>query len=128
MEEIIVALAAIATLAYIVLPMTRGARVQRNDPGRLEEAEARKRAALHAIIDLETEREAGKLSEEDFDMLRGSAEAEALSALAEVDLVANTELDDDELEREIAEMRERLTCPSCGALRAPGERCTGCDT
>ena len=127
MEEFLVALAAAAALAYVVIPLARGARFQQRDPGRVEEAEARKRMALNAIIDLEAEREAGKLSEEDFDMLRRAAEAEALAALAEADLVASADLDDDELEREVAEMRERLACPNCGSLRAPGERCARCD-
>ena len=126
MEEILVGLAAIAALVYVVAPLTRGPRTQTNDPGRIEEVEARKVAALTAIIDLEAERDAGKLSESDFDLLRNSAEADALAALAEADLVASRELDDDDLEREIAEMRERLACPSCGAMRTPGERCVRC--
>ena len=125
-EEILVGLAAVAALAYVVTPVARGPRVQTKDPGRLEEAEARKRTALSAIIDLEAERDAGKLSQVDFDALRASADAEALAALAEADLVASTDLNDDELEREIAEMRDRLACPSCGAVRSPGEGCTRC--
>jgi hypothetical protein len=127
MEEILVGLAAVAALTYVVVPIARGPRVQLRDPGRAEEAEARKHSALSAIIDLEAERDAGKLSEQDFDTLRRSAEAEALAALAEADLVASTELNDDDLEREIAEMRQRLACPTCGALRAPGEGCARCD-
>lgn len=126
MEEVLVALVAAAALGYVVAPVARGPRVQTNDPGRMEEAEARKRTALSAIIDLEAERDAGKLSDVDFDMLRSGAEAEALAALAEADLVASANLDDDELEREIAEMRERLACPSCGAMRPPGETCARC--
>ena len=126
MEEILVTVAAVAALAYVIAPMARGARVQTQDPGRAEEAEERKRVALSAILDLEAERDAGKLTEDDFELLRGNAEAEALAALAEADLVADTELTDDELEREIAEMRERLACPGCGALKVPGKRCTRC--
>lgn len=126
MEEILVALAAFAALVYVITPIARGPRVQAKDPGRVEEAEARKRTALAAIIDLESERDSGKLSKNDFDMLRETAEVEALAALAEADLVASTDLSDDELEREIAQMRERLACPSCGSMRAPGERCTRC--
>jgi hypothetical protein len=126
MEEIVVAVAAIAALVYVIAPVARGPRVQTKDPGRIEEAEARKRTALSAIIDLEAERDAGKLSEGDFDTLRAAAEADALAALAEADLVANAELNDDDLEREIAEMRERLACPSCGAMRTPGKTCARC--
>ena len=126
MEEILVGLAAIAALIYVVAPIARGPRTQGSDPGRLEEAEARKEAALSAIIDLEADRDAGKLSVGDFELLRNNAEAEALAALAEADLVASSDLNDDELEREIAEMRERLACPSCGAMRTPGEKCVRC--
>ena len=128
MEEIFVGLAAVAALAYVAAPIVRGPRVQSTDPGRLEEADARKRSALTAIVDLESERDAGKLSESDFDSLRATAEAEALAALAEADLVASGNLDDDELEREIAEMRDRMACPECGAMRAPGKRCARCGT
>lgn len=126
MEEILIALAALGALAYVVIPLARGPRREARDPGRAEEAEARKHAALSAIIDLETERDAGKLSDDDFEMLRKSADAEALAALAEADLVASSDLSDDDLEREIAEMRERLACPKCGSVRVPGERCARC--
>lgn len=126
MEEIVVAAAALAALAYVASPLLRGPRVELRDPGRVEEAEARKHSALSAIIDLEAERDAGKLTQEDFESLKATADAAALAALAEADLAANSELDDDELEREIAEMRERLACPECGALRSPGERCAAC--
>jgi 3-hydroxyacyl-CoA dehydrogenase len=125
-EEILVGLAAVAALVYVVSPLGRGPRTQTIDPGRLEEAEARKHSALSAIIDLEAERDAGKLSEDDFETLHKTAEAEALAALAEADLIASADVTDEELEREIAEMREKLACPSCGSMRAPGELCARC--
>ena len=124
-EAVIVALAALGALFWILGPLARP-RVDRDDPGRAEEANAKKHAALASILDLEMERDTGKLSDEDFDVLRHQAEAEALAALAEADLVASATTDDDELEREIAEMREKLACPSCGAVRAPGKPCARC--
>jgi hypothetical protein len=44
--------------------------------------------------------------------------------LTELDALSGPE--DDALEAEIAEMRERMTCPRCGALRSPGEACPSC--
>jgi rubrerythrin len=51
---------------------------------------------------------------------------EALQALRELDELGARDADDDELEREIAELRARLQCPRCGALREPGEECPEC--
>jgi hypothetical protein len=103
---LIVLAVAAAGLLYVVGPLTRPAR-RRSDPARglIAELDARKRAALLGIVDLEGERAVGKLNDEDFAALRSEYEAEAMVAIAELD---NLQAPDSELEREIAELKARL--------------------
>lgn len=126
-QMLLVLALALAALAWVSIPLRRGART---DPGggspELQEADAVKRAALMAILDIEEERATGKLSERDFDLLRADYEARALGALREADALRNSSDDDDELEIEIAAVRERLRCPHCGAARAPDKPCEWC--
>jgi len=123
---LIIALLAVLALAYVTGPLRR--------PGAIEddiappEAETRKLTALTAILDLESERDVGKLSEADFVELRSTYESEALAALAELDATDDLGTEDP-LEREIAAMRARLSaerCPQCGTHRPVGTTCTRC--
>jgi len=123
---LIVVLLAIA-LAYISVPLLRGARKDVDATTvQMEEAGARKEAALGALVDIENERLIGKLSNTDFEQLREEYEVHALAALRELDALGAGETDDDQLEAEIAAMRARMACPECGALRTPGEACGKC--
>ncbi len=119
----IVALLACAALYYVISPLRRPVRLQPPDPA--VAIEARKRGALEAILDLEAEVDAGKLSASDFERLRSEYEAEAVGAIRELGLVETAEADDP-LEFEIATVRTRLTCPSCGAPRSDTGRCAAC--
>lgn len=124
---LLIAALGVAVLAWVVLPMRRGPQLDEPLPSQhLEEANAKKRAALVAIVDLENERATGKLSESDFAVLRTEYETQALVALREADALRDSTFDDDELEKEIAVLRERLTCPNCRAARRPGEPCEQC--
>ena len=126
---LVVALLACAALAYVVLPLgqRRGQMVEA--PPRAGELDAIKRSALTAIVDLEADRSVGKLSDEDFEVLRAQYEGEALRALTELDaLGARPAGPDQELEAEIAAMRVRLECPRCGSLRATDGTCRQCQT
>ncbi len=124
---LLVAALGIAVLAWVALPLRRGPEVDEPLPlQQLEEANAKKRAALVAIVDIENERATGKLSQTDFVALRSEYETKALLALREADALRDSTFDDDELEKEIAAIRERLRCPKCGAARRPGEPCTRC--
>jgi len=126
-QALIIAALALAVLAWVAVPLRRGPKIDDPLPSlQLEEADARKRAALVAIVDIETERATGKLSEGDFAALRSDYETQALVALREADALRDSTYDDDELEQEIAAIRERLTCPDCGAARRPGEPCEQC--
>ena len=120
---LLIALIACAALAYAAAPLKGGPRREEPDPSQLlEDAESRKLAALTAIVDIENERDIGKLSEPDFNELRRYYEVQALAALAELDSLRT----DDPVEEEIAAMKARLTCPSCGALRRVNQACPRC--
>lgn len=130
MLVVVVALLACGALAYVAFPLgaRRGRREQAPSPER--ELDARKRTALGAIVDLEADRAVGKLSDEDFEVLRAQYEAEALRALTEIDALRAREGDsgDRALEEEIAAMRVRLECPRCGGLRSTEGTCPQCQT
>ena len=146
---LVVVIVALTVLAWVALPLRRGPRSDAPLPSlELEEAEADKRSALVAIVDIENEHAVGKLSRPDLDALKAEYEARALEALRRAEALREEQplsasggqadqrssrrsrqeewLDDDELELEIAAIRERLRCPSCGAARAPGAPCDRC--
>lgn len=130
---LLVVAAALVVLAWVTLPLRRGHALDAPEPPRaLEEAVADRRAALMAIVDIENERAVGKMSQADFDALKAEYEGQALTALRTADALRASAARshepewDDELELEIAAVRERLRCPNCGAARTPGEACEQC--
>lgn len=123
---VIVTIAALATLVWVLVPLRRP-EAERADVRTLtDEADARKRAALEAIVDLEDDRGVGKLAENDFRALKRQYEAEAVGAMAELDALEGSAAGSDELELEIARVRRGMTCPRCGAARPPSESCPRC--
>lgn len=125
---IVVVVLAAAALIYVIAPLRRDdQRELPVGPSLEEDALERKGTALTAILDLEDEARVGKLTQEELETLRSEYEREALVALEELDRIAGPPGTDDALEAEIAAMKERLACPSCGALRASGGACTRCD-
>lgn len=126
---VVVALLACAALAYVAQPLLSGPRRATDDDLELaaNEARERKRSALMAIVDIEEEMQIGKLSTQDFDALRSQYEAQALEALRELDGIAVAgDTRDDDLEAEIARMRQELTCPGCGAPKGRTPTCSHC--
>jgi rubrerythrin len=119
----IVGLFVLGGILYVVTPLRRPAISDARSDGLVGEALARKKSALDALIEIEEERAIGKLSTEDYAALRNEYEFEAVRALRELDNLGGS---DAALEAEIAEMRERLTCPNCGALRSQAEPCPRC--
>jgi hypothetical protein len=123
-----VGLIAAAALVYVIAPVRRGRRPTPADaPG--ADLETRIRAALAAIVDLENEVAVGKLTEPDFAALAGRYESEALAALRALDAARARPPEaaaDDRLEREIAAVRARLACPSCGGPRRADGPCARC--
>jgi len=123
---ILIGLLAAAALGFVMQPLRNGPRRDERDTSLLvEDAAARKHSALAAIVDMENEHTAGKLSDDDLAALRMQYEIEALEALHDLDALS-TDDDDERLEAEIAEMRKRLSCPNCGEPRTPGVRCPAC--
>jgi hypothetical protein len=108
MSVVVVGILALVALAYVA-----GALLEPGPPapapaGPAEvELERRARAALVAIVDLENERDTGKLRAGDFDALVGTYEDEALAALRDLDDVRSG-AGVDAVEREIAAVRARL--------------------
>jgi rubrerythrin len=130
---LIIAILAIFATLWVVAPIRRSS-THDADPAseHVREAIARKDAAVIAMVDIENEHELGKLSDADFAALRAEYESEAITALRALESVEVDETDD-QLEAEIAAMKERLggvtsaaTCPNCGAERTPGRACPSC--
>jgi hypothetical protein len=137
----VIAVLACGALAYVSVPLRSGAGTPPEESFEKQELESKKRVALTAILDIEDERDMGKLSGEDFAVLRSEYETEAVAALVELDTLrgeSGAEPGDD-LEAEIAAIRDRLAgarghssggallaCPSCGAPRVPGRACKSC--
>lgn len=114
-------------LLYVAQPFRRKDTAEmQSGPSPVQEAQEKKTAALTAIIDLEEEAQVGKLSVSELEVLRATYEREALDALAQLDAMSVPRTGDDPLEAEIAAVKARLTCPSCGAPRASGGTCSRC--
>ncbi len=122
----LVVLATLALLAYVSAPLRRSAgRDLLETEGAHDEAEADKRVALISLVELEQDRDAGKVDEHDYEELKSEYEVEAVAALRRLDQVEGSTSDDD-LESEIARIRTQLRCPTCGAPRGAGPRCARC--
>src|SRR5687767_7962758 len=98
----VVAALAVAALAFVAAPVRGKERETVVDPAL--ELEEQKVVALTAILDLENERDVGKLSDDDFAELRAVYETQALDALHRLDVVVAEGTDP--LETEIARVRE----------------------
>jgi hypothetical protein len=127
-DVLIVGVLAVAALAFVAAPLRRPDRPTEIDP--ITELEEKKNVALTAILDLESERDVGKLSDADFAELRSIYESDALDALHRLDRAGLDTAPPDQLEREIARVRERLSgarCANCDApLRHGTSVCTRC--
>ena len=121
--EILGALAIGALVLWLVFEPVLG--VPRESPELLEpEApeETRRGTALLALKEIEFDRETGKLSDRDYDLLKARYSAEALSAIAEEDSVAQTVPPADS----VALMP---SCASCGPCPEPDALfCSNCGT
>ena len=123
---IVICLLAVAALFYIAVPIGRSEKTL-GEAEPENEAEERKRVALGGIIDLEEERDAGKLSDPEFVQLRSRYERDAVLALKELDDDSLTPDLEARLEREIAGARDKLRCRTCGAPKVGGAtRCPSC--
>jgi hypothetical protein len=86
--EFVLALVVVVLVAWFVTaPLRDRAPAQRDDPAvaELAELEARKAAKYRQIRDAETDRAAGKLTEEDYRRLDRELRAEAIDILKRID-------------------------------------------
>lgn len=109
----VILLAALAALGAWVLVPLFGSRTAKGLPEEHTRLEEIKHATYRSILDLEFDRQLGKVSESDYHMLRSEHEAEAAKALHSMDrLRQRTAAPDDEfidqIEAEIAAARRRL--------------------
>ena len=109
MELVLAAIVVGAALAFVAWPLVRPTPTsQQADPAAGDEAAfaSRRQAIYDEILELELDRQVGKLSDADFRELSEAALERAASVLAEAD--ASQAATDEHLEREIASVRESL--------------------
>lgn len=126
--ELVVIAAAAGAAVWVLSPLHGDQRTSNDDASLLvQEASGRKMSALEAILDMEGERAAGKLSQEDFEVLRSQYEIEAVRALRDLEALARPEAGhlDRSIEEEVARLRADMTCSRCGGLKT-GETCDRC--
>ena len=109
MELVLAAIVVGAALAFVAWPLVRPTPTsQQADPAASDEAAfaSRRQAIYDEILELELDRQVGKLSDADFRELSEAALERAASVLAEAD--TSQAATDEYLEREIASVRESL--------------------
>jgi hypothetical protein len=87
MEFLLAVVIVVLVAWFVTAPLRRRPSAQQEDPAAAELAdlEARKQAKYRQIRDVEADRAAGKLSEEDFRRLDGELRAEAVDILKRID-------------------------------------------
>lgn len=141
---LLVALVLAAFVAvYIFYPVVRASSLGRRylreaaESDRLAELLARRDAIYQAIRDLDFDRETGKLTAEDHQIMRARLTAEGVAVLQELDrllALASPEELEAQIEREVAALRARRegggarqVCPECGqALPQDARFCVAC--
>lgn len=124
---LLVTVGSLLLLVWVLSPLRGGPVAETGERSQLiEEAEGRKRAALYALIDIEEEAEIGKLSPGDLEVLRNRYEHDAIDALRHLDELGAAATKPDDLESEIARLKEQMRCSNCGATRPPQQACSRC--
>jgi len=103
---VLIIVLACAGLAYVLLPLLHPPAGVPRSRTKLTDAERRKSFALQAILDLESDHAAGKLTEDELASLRVEHEIEAVAAMRDLDVLQADA--DDELETRVASERTRL--------------------
>jgi hypothetical protein len=87
MEFVLALLIVVLVAWFVTAPLRDRAPEERDDPAvaELADLEARKRAKYRQIRDAETDRAAGKLTEEDYQRLDRELRAEAIDILKKID-------------------------------------------
>lgn len=120
-------------LLYLGRPLLTGGRASAAT-GPMRQLFERKEQLLGEIVELELDRELGKVSAEDFQRLFAELEAETLAIIGELDRLngASSGQFERRIEEEVAALRQKTAasrCHGCGALRREGDLfCPQCGT
>ncbi|MFQ5719378.1 MAG: hypothetical protein ACE5IK_07490 [Acidobacteriota bacterium] len=96
MSIVILSMVLLATMAFVLAPFFRRAEDASAAPGpapgvtELADALSRRDATYEALADLEQDRAAGKLSDDDYAAMKGAYQKEAIAALRELDRLGAT--------------------------------------
>lgn len=130
--SIVAAVALFALLGtFILLPLLRGreSRVD-SDPADLKEEDAKKKALLFALRDVEYDFATGKLDDRDYQSLKSELAHEALAVMdspEEAEVAMASEALEAEIRRVRDGLREGTTCRRCGRVNDAGSRfCSRC--
>lgn len=132
MSEFLFFVMAAVTAGFCFWPFFRGQSAQalstRDTPlGRVEQ---RKDTLLQNIAELDFEHSMGKLSEDDYENLRGTLKAQAAEAIEQIDVLAETETligRKPQAAATQAAPKAAAFCSACGTALAPGARfCSSC--
>lgn len=108
MMPILVVVVAVAVAAYVLRPLFVSNGDSMVEPDARAGAEVDKARSLAALLELDEDEAAGKLTAEDAAGLRPTVEREALQAIDRARVAGRAVAADDDLEREIAEAARRL--------------------
>ena len=120
-------------LLYLGRPLLTGGRAGAAT-GPTRQLFERKEQLLGEIVELELDRELGKVSAEDFHRLFSELEAETLAIIGELDRLNGASSDQFErrIEEEVAALRQKTAAPrchGCGTPRREGDQfCPQCGT
>ncbi len=135
MTVLVIALMGLGGLAAVLYPLRR--HYERDESGearlQLRELVAKKETLYSTLKELDFDRVAGKLSEEDFRQLEARYRARAIEVLKAIDTLKGEAPEDDEelaiaMEREILALRAKIEAPPPPSQpEAPPEpSCSGC--
>ena len=122
-------------VVFVAYPLRRprplDSLVEAAEDAQLGELYSKRDATYSAFEELKFDLESGSLSEEDYRDLETKYQSKAISILREIDDLKKGTKADDEIERQVLELRQTraLVCPQCGARRQQGDRfCPQCGT